>query len=152
MLTKTDKILLDELQFRFPVSERPYVTIARRLGLKEGDVISRVYYLQKKGVIRYTGMIFDLKNIGAVSTLVALSVPKSAVGRVAKIVNMYPGVSHNYLRDDIYNMWFTLSSSSGTRLKRIVRDIRIKTACGRALDLRTQKVFKAKAVFKMGQR
>jgi DNA-binding Lrp family transcriptional regulator len=144
-----DRMILDELQFRFPVTDRPYRTIARRLGLAEDIVIARAKALENRGVIRYTGILFDLNKLGAVSTLAALSVPPADIERVSQIINNYPNVSHNYLRKGDYNMWFTVSAPSKKRLKQIIREIRQSAGCGRALELDTQHVFKAKAVFRM---
>jgi len=149
MLTKTDRMIIDEMQYRFPLSARPYLAIARRLRLQEYDVITRTRTLQERGVIRYTGTIFNLHKLGVASTLVALSVPAADIARVSKIIKGYPNVSHNYLRNGAYNMWFTVSATSKKRLKLIVRKICRSVNCGLALKLDTEKVFKAKAVFSM---
>ena len=35
--------------------------------------------------------------------------------RAAKIINSHPGVSHNYLRDHDFNLWFTIATEPGSR-------------------------------------
>jgi siroheme decarboxylase len=36
--------------------------------------------------------------------------------RAAKIINSHPGVSHNYLRDHDFNLWFTIATEPGSKL------------------------------------
>ena len=48
--------------------------------------------------------------------LVAARVDAENPWRAAKIVNSHPGVSHNYLRNHDFNMWFTIATEPGSRL------------------------------------
>jgi DNA-binding Lrp family transcriptional regulator len=48
--------------------------------------------------------------------LVAAKVDPEHPWRAAKIVNSHPGVSHNYLRNHEFNMWFTLAVEEGSEL------------------------------------
>ena len=41
--------------------------------------------------------------------LVAAKVDPEHPYRAAKVINSHPGVSHNYLRNHEFNMWFTLA-------------------------------------------
>ena len=41
--------------------------------------------------------------------LVAAKVDPEYPHRAAEIINAHPGVSHNYLRDHEFNLWFTLA-------------------------------------------
>ncbi|MBA3299514.1 MAG: Lrp/AsnC family transcriptional regulator, partial [Thermoleophilaceae bacterium] len=50
------------------------------------------------------------------SMLVAAKVDADNPHRAAKIVNSHPGVSHNYLRNHDFNMWFTLATEPGSKL------------------------------------
>ena len=42
--------------------------------------------------------------------LVAAKVDSEYPHRPAKIINSHPGVSHNYLRDHEFNLWFTIAT------------------------------------------
>jgi DNA-binding Lrp family transcriptional regulator len=147
MLKSKDRLLLRELQDNFPFSLRPYLDIGKRLRLSETEVINRVKALKKKKIIRYVGGIFDTKRLGIQSTLVAMSVPQERIKRVSKMINSYPEVSHNYLRNHKFNLWFTLCAPSKAGLLRLLGRIKKRTGISQTLNLATLKVFKIDARF-----
>lgn len=104
-----DKALLNALQWEFPLSERPFLGVARGLGLDEDEVLSRIERLRREHVIRQISAIFDSRKLGYTSSLVAMKFPKELETRAVEIVNAHPGVSHNYQRNHEFNMWFTLT-------------------------------------------
>lgn len=149
MLTLSERRILRELQERFPLVSRPYSAIAGRLGLTEKELIVRVRDLKRKGFIRYIGIVFSLNRIGFRSTLIAMRVPKSRIGKVARIINASPHVTHNYLREGPFNIWFTVSSPSRARLAREIRNIAERSGVKEMLNLPAEQVFKIGAVFKI---
>jgi DNA-binding Lrp family transcriptional regulator len=149
MLSKQDKLLLSEIQDRFPIFSRPYLRIAQKLNIPEEYVIKKIKVFKKKDIIRYIGGIFDNKKLGAVSTLVAMSVPVERLNKTVRIINAYPSVSHNYLRDADFNLWFTLSASSKSKLSDLLSRIKKQTKMNKTLDLATIKVFKIDARFNL---
>lgn len=144
-----DKLLLKELQFDFPVSLRPFAEIGERVGLSEDEVIRKIKNFKKKKIIKYAQPIFNTRELGLKSTLVAMRVPARELKRVVKIINAYPYVSHNYLRTDKFNLWFTLSAPSGAKLNSIIKEIKRKTSIKEALVLNTLKVFKIDTRFNL---
>jgi DNA-binding Lrp family transcriptional regulator len=104
-----DKQLLNDIQWTFPLSQRPYLEIATKHGLTENDVMNRISLMKQSGLIRQINAIFDTRKLGYKSALVAFAVKKDKLDLVAQEVNKHPGVSHNYERDHEYNMWFTLA-------------------------------------------
>jgi len=110
-LAAIDRRLLDALQRDFPLTSRPFAAIGWRLSLTEDDVIARVRRLRDDGFIRLIGAIFDTRALGYRSTLVAMLVPPQQVDQTAAVISRHPGVSHNYLRDHAWNLWFTLAVS-----------------------------------------
>jgi len=149
MLSPKDKLLLRELQFNFPLVERPYLKIAAKLGLTEKQVIERTAIFKEKGIIRYIGCVFNLRKLGMVSSLIALSVRAQDLPKVTEIINAYPQVTHNYLRRDEYNVWFTLHAPSKNKLFKLIKEIKNKTAAKKVLNLSTLKVFKIDARFRL---
>lgn len=103
------KQLLNDIQWTFPLSQRPYLEIATKHGLTENDVMSRISLMKQSGLIRQINAIFDTRKLGYKSALVAFAVKKDKLDLVAQEVNKHPGVSHNYERDHEFNMWFTLA-------------------------------------------
>ena len=104
-----DKQLLNEIQWQFPLVDRPFLEISKRYDVSEEEVLERIRILKRIGLIRQINAIFDTRRLGYKSTLVAFSVLKDKLEQVANEVNSHPGVSHNYERNHEYNMWFTLA-------------------------------------------
>ena len=119
-----DKELLNLLQDGLPLCERPFGELARRIGLGEEDVLSRVRAMKEDGTIRRLGGVFDSGALGFVSTLCALSVREEKIEDAAKAINRHTGVTHNYLRDHAYNIWFTATAPSQERLDQMITEIR----------------------------
>lgn len=104
-----DKQLLNEIQWQFPLVDKPFLEISKRYNVSEDEVIERIKILKRIGLIRQINAIFDTRRLGYKSTLVAFSVLQDKLDQVANEVNRHPGVSHNYERNHEYNMWFTLA-------------------------------------------
>ncbi len=116
-LNEIDKKLLNEIQWVFPLADRPYLEIAGRHGISEHDVMRRVAALKEMGLVRQINAIFDTRRLGYKSALVAFSVKPDKLDSVADKINEHPGVSHNYERNHEYNMWFTLAVPPGSDMK-----------------------------------
>ena len=104
-----DKQLLNEIQWVFPLTDRPYLEISKRYNISEKDVMQRTSHLKEIGLIRQINAIFDTRRLGYKSALVAFSVKPDKLNHVAEEVNKHQGVSHNYERNHEFNMWFTLA-------------------------------------------
>ena len=61
-------------------------------------------------IIRQVTPIFDTRVLGYSSMLVAAKVDPEHPWRAGKVINSHPGVSHNYLRNHDFNMWFTIAT------------------------------------------
>jgi siroheme decarboxylase len=149
MLSRSDSAILKELQDDFPIVSRPYALVARRLNLTESALIGRIRSLRKRKIIRYAGAIFETRRLGIISTLVAAKVPVKNLGRVIKVINSYPQVTHNYLRQGDFNIWFTLSAPGSLQLKKLLEEIKEKAGVSEVLNLETLKVLKINARFKI---
>ena len=111
-----DTQLLTLLQSDVPCVERPYATLAGRLGTTETEVIERIRQLKADKIIRQISAIFDTRSLGYASSLVAARVDPSHVDEAAALINQHPGVSHNYLRNHTFNLWYTLAVSPRSKL------------------------------------
>jgi DNA-binding Lrp family transcriptional regulator len=142
-----DKAIINRIQSDFPITSRPYRTLADELDLTEQDVLDRVARLKKIGIIRRIGGNFVPAKLGFVSTLCAARVPVDKVAQFAAVVNRYPGVTHNYQRDNDYNVWFTFISPSMDEIEMNLKKITEETGVSDILNLPATKVFKIKAQF-----
>ena len=100
--------LLEELQRDFPLVGRPFRAIARRCALSESAVLESTDGLLRDGLIREISALLDGRRLGYKTTLVAACAGDRAE-QLAERVNRHPGVSHNYLREHDWNLWFTLA-------------------------------------------
>ncbi|MPM46586.1 hypothetical protein SDC9_93290 [bioreactor metagenome] len=149
MLTSFDKDLLNILQTDLPITSRPFAEIANRLNSDETTVIDRLKYLKDNGYIRKIGAFFDSTSLGYVGTLVAAQVEREHIVEVAKIINTYEGVTHNYERDGIFNLWFTLMVPDLTSQKRILGEIKSLKGVLKLINLPANKKYKVSVQFKL---
>ena len=151
-LDETDRIILQILQDDFPIVQEPWLEISKRLNISEGEVMLRLKRLIEAGAIVKIGPVFDGSRIGLkAATLVAMRVPKNKVNEVARVINEYDNVSHNYEREDEYNVWFTLAASSNSELAMMLAEIKQKTGMKDldVLDLPTVRRFKINVHFQL---
>ena len=146
-LDETDKAILNRIQSDFPIESRPYDAVARELGLTEAVVIERVRALKQAGIIRRIGGNFVPDKVGFVSTLCAAQVPEDRIKHFAEVVNRYPGVTHNYQRDNAFNVWFTFIARSREEIEQSLARIAAETGIQTILNLPATKVFKIRAQF-----
>ncbi|MDD5892764.1 MAG: hypothetical protein PUC67_00230, partial [Coriobacteriaceae bacterium] len=123
MNAKVKETVLGTIQSGFPIAPDPYGALAEQLGFGRDEVEKALLDLREEGLVRRIGASFDSKRLGYSSTLCALAVPPERVDEVAAIINAYPGVTHNYLRENRYNIWFTLITRSAEDRARILGKI-----------------------------
>ena len=144
-----DKALLNRIQSDFPITSRPYRTIAEDLGLSEGEVLKRVSRLKASGIIRRIGGNFSPEKLGFVSTLCAAKVPEDKISQFAEVVNRYPGVTHNYRRENTFNIWFTFIAPKMDEINANLKQIAAETGVTDILNMPATRVFKIRAEFKI---
>jgi siroheme decarboxylase len=115
-LDELDRKLLNLLQGSYPIASRPYAHVAELAGVPEDEVLTRTKRLLDERIIREITPIFDTRVLGYSSMLVAAKVDPENPWRAAKIINSHPGVSHNYLRDHDFNLWFTVATEPDSPL------------------------------------
>jgi DNA-binding Lrp family transcriptional regulator len=150
-LDEFDKKLLDTMQGKFRIVPRPYAEVATLLGVEEDTVLTRVRELIEQRIIRQVTPIFDTRALGYQSMLVAAKVDPEHPWRPAKIVNEHPGVSHNYLRNHEFNMWFTVATEpdSPLGLDGTLEVLKAETGAESVRQLPTLKLFKIRMDLEM---
>jgi DNA-binding Lrp family transcriptional regulator len=141
-----DRQLINLIQLDFPLTIHPFEEIAKEVGLSEDEVIFRLSRLKEKGIIRRIGPIINTRGIGGTNTLAAILIPKEDIDKAAAFINKYPEISHNYLRNEKYNIWFTVSAPTQERLDQILREIQNEFNCP-LLNLPTIRQFKIQVNF-----
>ena len=115
-LDDVDKHLLNLLQGSFPIEPRPFARVAELAGMSEDEVLARTQRLVDERIIRQITPIYDTRAFGYGSMLVAAKVDPEHPWRAAKVINEHPGVSHNYLRNPDFNIWFTIAVEPDSKL------------------------------------
>ena len=144
-----DRQLLDIIQTDFPLSSRPYEILGTRLGIAETEVLNRIRALRSNGIIRRLGANFQSRALGFVSTLCAAKVPEDKIDLFVEEVNAHPGVTHNYLREHDYNIWFTVIAPSREAVRTLLNSITAHTGIP-ILNLPAKRMYKIRVDFRMG--
>ena len=148
-LDETDRAILNRIQSDFPISRRPFRVIAEALQIDEDALLTRIQTLKENGIIRRIGGNFVPGRLGFVSTLCAGRVPEEKIDDFAAIVNSYRGVTHNYVRDNTYNIWFTMIAPSMADIRQTLSEISELTGVPDLISLPATRVFKIKAQFNL---
>ena len=144
-----DREILNEIQSDFPITSRPYLEVGKRLGLSETELLEKIKRLKSDGIIRRIGGNFNSRKLNFTSTLCAAKVPEDKIDSFVSIVNRYEGVTHNYLRNHEYNIWFTFIAPSVAYIERALKDISRETGIHEILNLPAVKMFKIKVDFEV---
>ncbi|HEV2074697.1 MAG TPA: hypothetical protein VGR10_00500 [Thermoleophilaceae bacterium] len=150
-LDELDRRLLNLMQGRFPLEPRPYARVAELAEVPEDEVLRRVGRLVEGRIIRQVTPIFDTRALGYSSMLVAAKVDPEHPHRAAQIINSHPGVSHNYLRNHDFNLWFTIATEPGSRLglEGTLEVLQRETGAESIRQLPTLKLFKIRMDLEM---
>lgn len=149
-LSSREASILTMIQAGFPVAADPYAEIGAQCGCSTQEAYDVVSTLRKRGDIRRVGAVFDSAHLGYVSTLCALAEERpECIESTAAIVGSYAEVTHNYLREDRYNIWFTLIARDQDRIDEILREIAEKSGAFDILDLPAYHLFKIRVDFNL---
>ncbi len=143
-----DKRLLDIIQTGFPLVPRPYASLGQQLGITEEEALNRVRRMKTNKVIRRIGANFQSAKLGFRSTLCAAKVPETQLDSFVAEVNSHPGVTHNYLRNHAYNIWFTLIGPSWEDVCATLEEITRRTGIA-VLNLPAARLYKIRVDFQM---
>ena len=149
-LDATDKKILGIIQSGFPLEAQPYAVIGAQVGLTEAETLARVRALKESGVIRRLGASFQSKKLGWSSTLCAAKVPEDQIEAFTAEVNKHPGVTHNYLRANEFNIWFTCIAPGKQAIQDTLDQITSATGIP-ILNLPAKKMYKIKVDFPMDE-
>jgi len=147
-MDKLDFQILQELQEGLDLKRRPFDGLVQKLGISCARLLQRIDGLLAEGIIRRLGAGFDSKKLGFCSTLAAVSVRPELAEKAASIIGQFTEVTHCYLRDDDFNIWFTIIAADNRRLEEILEQI------GLQLSLDSSKILNlpAKRQFKLDTR
>ena len=143
-MDKLDCRILEALQNDLPLSERPYEILAHILQISFEQLWNKLQRLMTNGMIRRIGASIDSRKFGFCSTLATVNVKADLVERASEIINRFPEVTHNYLRRDHFNIWFTIIAVDNERIEYILEQIRSSLSLEKSqvLNLPVKRLFK----------
>lgn len=101
--------LMRAIQAQVPFDERPFQSLGQALDLAESEVIEQLVKWRESGIVREISAILEGSALGYESALVAGRAHPTRLREIVAHVNQHPTVTHNYLRNHEYNLWFTLA-------------------------------------------
>ncbi len=116
--TDARNALIRVIQSGVPFESRPFRSIAEDLGATEAAIIEALCELQREKILREISAVLEGSLLGHQSALATGTIPGKRIEAVAEIVSAHPTVSHNYLRNHIYNLWFTIAVPAEMPLER----------------------------------
>ena len=141
-LSDTQKELLNIVQWSFPVCERPFEAIGEKMGLSEEKVIEELRIVKEENILRQLSAIFDTRMLGYQSALIAAKYDDDQIEEAASIINQRPGVSHNYKRNNDYNLWYTIAVPPSEKIEDHIALLHHKTGSKVTRQLPTLKLYK----------
>ncbi|MBD3347124.1 MAG: AsnC family transcriptional regulator [Chitinivibrionales bacterium] len=142
-----DKKILNLIQNDFPIGPHPFKSVGEKIDLGEQEVIARVRKLKDDGIIRRLGISLSPQKAGYTTTLVATKVDFAKLDEVTRCINAYPHITHNYLRDDDLNVWFTVIAEDRFEIENILSEISSRDGIEELLELPALNVFKLNVSF-----
>lgn len=107
-LTDLEKDLLNNIQCNFPLVPRPFLEIANRCSITEEKCIKTLKKLSSNGILRSIRAVFSWNKLQYKTVLVGMKIDPDCIDDVANEINSLNEVTHNYSREGIFNLWFTL--------------------------------------------
>jgi len=89
------------------------------------------------------------RKLGFASTLCAAMVPEDKIDAFVEAVNRHKGVTHNYLRKNRYNIWFTFIGPSMEFINDCLCEISLKTGVTTILSMPAIRTFKIRVEFEV---
>ena len=150
LLDATDRRILTIIQSSFPLEAHPYEVIGMAVGISGNEALERVRAMRGRGIIRRIGANFQSRKLGFRSTLCAAKVPEEKLEAFIKDVNGHTGITHNYLRNHEYNVWFTCIGPSWEAVCGLLAGVTARTGIP-ILNLPAQKMYKIKVDFNLAE-
>lgn len=148
--TRIEERIMDRIQRDVPLDPAPFAVISRELKLDGQLLMETLRALKERRVVRNISGIFNARRLGYDSGLVAFRVPAAGVEEAAGFINSHPGVSHNYLRDHRFNLWFTLAVDPSAPLSRTVEALAARCRAEESLVFKNEKLYKIGFMLRMG--
>ncbi|VVB90129.1 putative HTH-type transcriptional regulator [uncultured archaeon] len=150
-MDENDIKLLKSIQDGIPLVSEPFEDIAKKLGIREEEVLKRLENLIDEGVIRRFGASIGHRVIGfTANAMCTWNVPDERVEEVGAIMAGFPEVTHCYERprfpDWKYNLFTMIHAYSRQECEKIAKEISTATGIKDYSILFSEREFKKTGV------
>lgn len=133
MLTELENEIIALIQGDIPITQRPYLEMAQKLGISEKTLLERLKDLCDKGVIRRFGAtIYHQKSGFEANAMVAWKVDEDRIDDAGERMASFNEVSHCYRRNPTgdwpYNLYTMIHAKDEESCREIARNISAKTS------------------------
>ena len=99
-LTELEKKIIAAIQGDIPITERPYLEIAEKMGISEGELLQRLEALDHRGIVRRFGATLRHQKSGfSANAMAAWQVDEDRAVEMGEIMAAFKEVSHCYRRN-----------------------------------------------------
>lgn len=141
-LDDLDRELLNRIQEEVPLVKRPFRALADEYGITEEEMLSRVQRMRDLGIVRRLGPILNYPAWGMSGVLVAAKLNPDRLEDARSAMQERPEITHAYLRDHDWNLWFTVIAENEAARDAIIERVRERAGLAEVRKLPQLKSFK----------
>ena len=135
MLTELEKRIIDSIQDDIAITERPYLEIAKELGVSENTLLEKLKDLCDRGVIRRFGATIRHQKSGFdANAMIAWMVAEDRIDEVGQKMASFKAVSHCYRRNPTDDWPYNLYTMIHARDEESCREIARKLSTQASVD------------------
>lgn len=128
MLTELEKKIIASIQEDIAVTDRPYLAIARKLGITEETLLQKLQSLCERGLIRRFGATLRHQKTGfTANAMAAWQVDEDRLEKVGNKMAAFRQVSHCYRRDPAngwpYNLYTMIHAHDKAACRQTAREM-----------------------------
>ncbi len=142
--------ILNRIQQDINLTINPFKDLAKELDIDYDSFLNTVKKLKDQKIIRDISAIFNADRLGHRSNLITFLVSEKDIESAVEIINNHPGVSHNYLRDHKYNLWFTLTLENNISFEEEITNLAKQCRASDYLILENEKLLKIGLMLPIG--
>jgi len=148
-LDDLDREILNRIQVEVPLVAKPFKALGDDFGISEHEMISRVQRMWNEGVVRRLGPIVDYHAWNMSGVLVAAKVNEDNIEKAKEVVVEYPEITHAYLRDHDWNLWFTVIAENDEAMDAVIGRVAERAGLTEVKKLPQEKSFKLGVKFEV---
>ncbi len=147
MLTELEKRIIASIQDDIAITERPYLEIAKNLGISQEALLEKLKDLCNRGIIRRFGATIRHQQSGfEANAMAAWEVDEDRIDEVGKTLASFSQVSHCYRRNPTddwpYNIYTMIHAKDEKSCREIARKLSDKASVDTYILLFSRKELK----------